>query len=73
MRFYSNIRMKDSFSTEQVLSGSYRSYVLRLWWDNTSDEVELRIALQDTESGEWHGLKSLGDLLNLLLRLIYGR
>ena len=65
--------MKDGHRTKHDLSSHYRSYVLRLWWDNTSDEVELRIALQDTDSGEWHGLQGLGELLNLLLKLIYER
>lgn len=65
--------MKDGHRTKHDLSSHYRSYVLRLWWDNTNDEVELRIALQDTDTGEWHGLQSLGDLMNLLLNLIYER
>ena len=65
--------MMDDYPIEDDLSSHYRSFVLRLWWDSTNGEVELRIIIQDTDTGEWHGLQSLGDLLNLLLRLIYER
>ena len=63
--------MMDGYPNEDELSSHYRSFVLRLWWDNTNDEVELRITIQDTDTGEWHGLQGLGDLMTLLLRLIY--
>jgi hypothetical protein len=65
--------MKDGYPTKHDLSSHYQSYVLRLWWDKTNDDVELRIALQDTNTGEWHGLHGLGELLNVLLKLIYER
>jgi hypothetical protein len=61
------------FPIEENLTSRYQSLMLRLWWDRTDDEEVLRIIIQDTSTGEWHGVQSLGDLLNLLLRLIYER
>jgi hypothetical protein len=65
--------MMVDFPIEENLTSRYQSLMLRLWWDRTDDEEVLRIIIQDTSTGEWHGVQSLGDLLNLLLRLIYER